>query len=774
MATTASSSTPTQQPVETKGQDLQHAVDLYQKGVEIAHGAATYDDYCRAIELLSLAIAVRSSQPRFFLARGNALRAIGEFEPAARDYSAAIALDDRSPVYFANRGACYRKLGQPAAALEDLTAAVEMDVRKGHHYFSRALVLFEAGYFREAVVDFTRALEDGGGFGSGGSIGLRIEYRALQTRGVCFRRLGNLPKCIDDLESAVRVDARNPAGFSALAQAFYELGDWDRAIEHDSHAIELSKGGSPACFSHRGLCYYRKGEDFARECLADFNSCIKLDGKDPQAYFYRGSVRLWLALELLDANASHTVASTAPSTPGVASLSAGPVASTSGPTGFNTVAKSSLDIAAEANGGLSSSALGFLTAEEQLEAAFADIEMAWSLSPACAQYQLGMAMIAQLRQQHRDAGERFREIGRSDRAHVVAHYHAALAWHMLGEPEAALTLLSDAIDAVPDEPLFFEARALLLQDLQLHALAIDDLSRAVALQDARPNATNLYLRAESLLRLERFDEAVEDANAALRLALAPDVRLSVYNARGMAFRGLGEYERALDDLNVCLADSPGNDIFRFHRGLCFMESARYANAVPDLLAAAKANPRDTKLLYFIGLCYYHEGETSESRKFMRRALRHKPAPETLPDVFYHIGLSCALESRHMAAIESFTAALEHSRALSAASSASERAALLAAQLRYVHERAKALQLERYYDEAVADFSFVLAHNPNNAHACFRRGFAHKARGDLAAAAADFEAAKMLDPTNLQLVVNYHELRDTECVILCPPGQEKDF
>lgn len=574
-----------QQQVEAKGQDLQHAVDLYQKGVEIAHGAATYDDYCRAIELLSLAIAVRSSQPRFFLARGNAFRAIGEFEPAALDYTSAIALDDRSPVYFANRGACYRKLGQPAAALEDLTAAIEMDARKGHHYFSRALVLFETGYFREAVVDFTRALEDGGASGGGGPIGTRIEYRALQTRGVCYRKLGNLPKCIDDLESAVRIDSRNPAGFSALAQAFYDLGDWDRAIEHDSHAIELSKGGSAAHFSHRGLCYYRKGEAFARQCLADFNDCVKLDGRDPQAYFYRGSMRLWLALELLAAKAAAaaavaaavTVTVTAPP-PGEATSSGSTTAPTiSSSAGVDTIAtapsptkSSSQDAATDANG---SSALGFLTAEEQLEAAFADIEMAWSLSPARTQYQLGMAMIAQLRKQHPNASELFREISRSDRSNVVVHYHAALTWHMLDNHEAALALLSDAIDALPDESLFFEARGLLLQELRLHALAIDDFSSAIELQSEGSNATNLYLRCESLLRLERFDEAVEDATSALRLGLSVDLRRGAYNARGMAHRGLGEYESALADLSV-----------RTVRSLCGRSEGTAANTSGCVLA----------------------------------------------------------------------------------------------------------------------------------------------------------------------------------------------
>lgn len=62
----------------------------------------------------------------------------------------------------------------------------------------------------------------------------------------------------------------------------------------------------------------------------------------------------------------------------------------------------------------------------------------------------------------------------------------------------------------------------------------------------------------------------------------------------------------------------------------------------------------------------------------------------------------------------------------------------------------------------------------NAHAYFRRGFAYKALGRLEDAASDLETAKQLDPTDLQLVVNYKEIKDTECIELCRPGDEKVF
>ncbi|POM77188.1 Hypothetical protein PHPALM_5464 [Phytophthora palmivora] len=283
--------------------------------------------------------------------------------------------------------------------------------------------------------------------------------------------------------------------------------------------------------------------------------------------------------------------------------------------------------------------------------------------------------------------------------------------------------------------------------------------------------------------------------------------MAVYNARGMAHRGLGNYGQALSDLNACVTQAPKNDIFRFHRALCLMECARYSEALPDLHEAATRNTTDTKyagiaayssfseliifvcrLLYYMGLCYFHEHQPSECLVFMKRALDCKPTQELLPDLYYHMGLSYALEGQNMDAVEHFTSAYDHSLFLQKSietgtnqegephepSDNQTQQQLHEAQLMYIHERAKALQLERYHAEALADFSFVISQQPTNAHAYFRRGFAHKSLGDFNAAAHDLQTARLLDPNNLQLVVNYKELRDVECIVLCAPGEEKCF
>ncbi|KAF4320128.1 hypothetical protein BBO99_00002459 [Phytophthora kernoviae] len=696
--------------------------------MEIAHGATSFDDHCRAIENFSLAIAIRATQPRFFLARGNAFRAIGELERAAKDYGASLALDDRSALYYANRGACYRKLNKTAKALEDLTNAIELDSRKAPHYFNRALVLYDAGFYREAIIDFSKALEDGSTAATGsntaassagtnappgGGIGIRLEYRALQTRAKCYRRLGHLPKCIEDLQTAIKLDSRNAPAFSALALAHFECGDFERAAEGFTQAIELNSNNA-SYFSYRGLCYYRQGQAFAVKQQA------------------------------------------------------------------------------------SAATMSYMSAAEQLEAAFADIEMALTLCPSGTSYQIGMAMITQLKQHHVEARTMFEEIASTypeNRKSVLVQFHLALCCHALGDHERALELLTDALDALPDEPLFLEARGLMLQELRAHTMALADFSHALRLLDGfedRKANMNLilrlhYLRGESALRLGQFQNAVDDCSAAIAGGYTAD--MAAHNARGMALRGLSEYDRALLELNTCVAQAPKNDIFRFHRALCLMECSRYSEALPDLHETATRNTTDTKLLYYIGLCYYHEHQPDECVIFMERALEHEPTQELLPNLHYHIGLSHALEGRNMDAVEHFTSAYDHSltevESIKAGNNQEEEPheaddkqarlqQLHEVQLLYIHERAKALQLERYHAEALADFSFVIAQQPTNAHAYFRRGFAHKALGDFKTAASDLQTARLLDPNNLQLVVNYKELHDVECIVLCVPGKEKRY
>ncbi len=79
-----------------------------------------------------------------------------------------------------------------------------------------------------------------------------------------------------------------------------------------------------------------------------------------------------------------------------------------------------------------------------------------------------------------------------------------------------------------------------------------------------------------------------------------------------------------------------------------------------------------------------------------------------------------------------------------------------------------------FDNAIGDFSRVIALNRGHAHAYFRRAFALKAQKMFKEAAEDFERAKELDPLNQLLVVNYKNLKEVNFVEVYEPGEDKSY
>ena len=91
-----------------------------------------------------------------------------------------------------------------------------------------------------------------------------------------------------------------------------------------------------------------------------------------------------------------------------------------------------------------------------------------------------------------------------------------------------------------------------------------------------------------------------------------------------------------------------------------------------------------------------------------------------------------------------------------------------------HERAKALQLCGRLEESLADIDRVIERKPRNAHAYFRRAFAHKSMGNFDRAAEDFERARALDPNNPALAISYRNIGQIEVIILCDAAREPSF
>ena len=91
--------------------------------------------------------------------RGNAYRAVGEFDRAIEDYGAAIRLRPEVSVYHSNRGGTYVFRGEFSEAMPDLREALLLDPGNEQAYVSRGHAFTQAGDYAGAAEDFRRAIE---------------------------------------------------------------------------------------------------------------------------------------------------------------------------------------------------------------------------------------------------------------------------------------------------------------------------------------------------------------------------------------------------------------------------------------------------------------------------------------------------------------------------------------------------------------------------------------------------------------------------------------
>ncbi|MFO0556888.1 MAG: tetratricopeptide repeat protein [Polyangiales bacterium] len=168
--------------------------------------------------------------------------------------------------------------------------------------------------------------------------------------------------------------------------------------------------------------------------------------------------------------------------------------------------------------------------------------------------------------------------------------HRARRCASLGQHEAALALLDEAVALDPNVGVLYYLRANARCALGETDATLDDFARALAL------GFDSYgvFHDRALARAEAGDEdgALEDYNEALaRLPTAPESR----NNRAMIFLRRGAYEAALEDLRVAVASTDGvtenGGLYECSMAevLCALE--RWDEAAEAMRAAIAASPR---------------------------------------------------------------------------------------------------------------------------------------------------------------------------------------
>ncbi|MBX9691748.1 MAG: tetratricopeptide repeat protein, partial [Cyanobacteria bacterium] len=184
-------------------------------------------------------------------------------------------------------------------------------------------------------------------------------------------------------------------------------------------------------------------------------------------------------------------------------------------------------------------------------------------------------------------------------------YHwRAICYVRMNQQDRALADLDKAISLWPNDPLPYvdrgivqERKGKLLEALEMFDTAILKLEQPNRFTSAcpisRPDSYRCYInKAECLLRLKRFDAAVDPATKAIEYS---DDYFDPYYLRGLAYFYSKNAGEALNDLNKALMLSPSNPKVLMARAQVHAAMRNYARAMSDMDEAVSLAPKNKML-----------------------------------------------------------------------------------------------------------------------------------------------------------------------------------
>jgi tetratricopeptide (TPR) repeat protein len=110
--------------------------------------------------------------------------------------------------------------------------------------------------------------------------------KAFVGLGNAYQTLGEDRQAIADYSDAIEIgSAYDRVAYTKRGISYYNLKDWQRALQDFERAIKLNSKNSEAYF-YRAMTFY-KLQDFAR-AIASFDNVVKVDPESDRAFYFRG------------------------------------------------------------------------------------------------------------------------------------------------------------------------------------------------------------------------------------------------------------------------------------------------------------------------------------------------------------------------------------------------------------------------------------------------------------------------------------------------------
>lgn len=210
---------------------------------------------------------------------------------------------------------------------------------------------------------------------------------------------------------------------------------------------------------------------------------------------------------------------------------------------------------------------------------------------------------------------------RSSQATALFDRASALAPKSAGKDEA-LHLLNHAEQLGLRDKKLYGLRASVESDLGQYQPAIDDYEKAIKL-DSSNGAAEHTGRAECLLKLGKFDDAIAECNTLLKGTEGPSQALRI---RAAAYEGAGKWHQAIDDCSYLLAHPEGSgsasdgNIMAI-RGVSYAKLNFRDKALDDLNHAVDAGQKRVDVYVARARILQHMGKADKAVEDLNAALR---------------------------------------------------------------------------------------------------------------------------------------------------------
>ncbi|MEX2185681.1 MAG: tetratricopeptide repeat protein [Pirellulales bacterium] len=246
-----------------------------------------------------------------------------------------------------------------------------------------------------------------------------------------------------------------------------------------------------------------------------------------------------------------------------------------------------------------------------------------------------------------------------------------------------------------------------------------------------------------------FDPAIEDLSDAIALAPSDES----YSARGFAYNGKRDFDKAVADFNQALRINPRNVLALHNRGYAYNGLKKPDKAIEDLSAAIRLKPTDHPSAYANrGAAYLQLREFDKAIDDFTDAIRQSrgaaaPLKFGLALAFRGRGEQFEGQGRFGEALTDYDKALEHAAsAPSFADELKDRAAVM------LSKQATALALQGKVGDALNAAERYVVRYPDRADAFATRGYVYFKRQKYKEAIADYDKAIGMEPKNAKLYV----------------------